>query len=559
MPDPGCCFPMLCYVYLQVMFESTVEDYLNDTAYTEWSILSILEHVERKKKIYVDDVEDLKKAIYNTLQHYKFKRFLRHLVIKEEEENLRISVQQNMTATYTVEALKDHRRNKDAQRQLQLEDHMETLKSASLQNALDDANMLDENIRISERKRRGEELPSTPPNKVRTIDTDAFQQEQNSSYNGESDSDSDSEVVKSIPLPNVFIDVSSSQQQTSAVLVESVDMDEVNTDSSLSLVSGKDKKQKTTRKYIRNDLANEVLNSYKTRVLPADQIQDYETTAVYFADKRYIDKFIVDCEEEVLDFLNKFQEIEDLESLARCLNENAIDMSVASNDLIFVRNLFDHFYFLFKNDTLLQPMSEHEFSVYVWTPLIRNAFLGKDDLKLRCGELASKSYEKLKEMLNVASCGGPKLDGKGFLKSLGTEILVQEDGILNTYSKRTGDLQKLEYCSKVILTALFFALPSATKDNITNIETYTLQSNGFHLKISASKYLFENTIITMDLQHVEIPRTVEGFSKLVVGAKTILSWKARTRKNTMRFYEALNNGHKRLINGVFFSPVKLSV
>ncbi|CAG8648569.1 5101_t:CDS:1, partial [Paraglomus occultum] len=140
-----------------------------------------------------------------------------------------------------------------------------------------------------------------------------------------------------------------------------------------------------------------------------------------------------------------------------------------------------------------------------------------------------------------------------------TEILAQEDGTLNTYSKRTGDLRKLEYCSKIILTALFFALPSATKGNITNIETYTLQSSGFRLKISASKYLFEDTIITMDLQHVEIPRTVEGFSKLVVGAKTILSWKARTRRNTMRFYEALNNGHKRLINGAFFSPVKLSV
>ncbi|CAG8556106.1 17569_t:CDS:2, partial [Racocetra fulgida] len=36
-----------------------------------------------------------------------------------------------------------------------------------------------------------------------------------------------------------------------------------------------------------------------------------------------------------------------------------------------------------------------------------------------------------------------RLDGKGFLKSLDTEILAQEDGVLNTHSKRTGDLQKL--------------------------------------------------------------------------------------------------------------------
>lgn len=225
--------------------------------------------------------------------------------------------------------------------------------------------------------------------------------------------------------------------------------------------------------------------------------------------------------------------------------------------LFIRRTSFSISFFLYKNDILSQPLSESEFSSYIWTPLIRNAFLGKDDLKLSCGELASKSYEKLKEILNVSNRSSPKLDGKGFLKSLGTEILAQEDGVLNTHSKRTGDLQKLEYCSKVILTALFCALPSATKASIVDVESYTLQSNGFRLKISASKYLFEDTIITMDLQHVEVPKTVEGFSKLVVGVKTILSWKARTRKNTVRFYEVLERGHERLTNGAFFSPVKI--
>ncbi|RIA84596.1 hypothetical protein C1645_832021 [Glomus cerebriforme] len=41
----------------------------------------------------------------------------------------------------------------------------------------------------------------------------------------------------------------------------------------------------------------------------------------------------MDCEEELLIFLNKFQDIRDLASLTRCLNENPIDMSVASNVL----------------------------------------------------------------------------------------------------------------------------------------------------------------------------------------------------------------------------------
>src|SRR5437868_465250 len=124
----------------------------------------------------------------------------------------------------------------------------------------------------------------------------------------------------------------------------------------------------------------------------ADQIQDHEIDAVYFADGRYIDKFVMDYDTEALHFLEKFKEIGDLESLAKCLDENPITRSEASNDLIYVRNLFDHFHLLYKNDILLQPMSEHEFSAYVWTPLLRNAFLGREDLKLSCGELASRSY-----------------------------------------------------------------------------------------------------------------------------------------------------------------------
>ncbi|CAI2174812.1 16747_t:CDS:2 [Funneliformis geosporum] len=418
-------------------------------------------------------------------------------------------------------------------------------------------------------KRQGEELPSTPPNKTRAINTET---------SPEFSSDSDSEFWTSIMLTNVFLDSTYSQQKTP-----------IDTNAIDSSQSSKVESQKTTRKYINRDLADEVLKSYQMQVMPgdkliydnvdvlkfacskmkktdisnsplsigvlnihnnsctkflpinfkqfiSDQIQDCEAKAVYFTENRSINKFMVDCEEDVLNFLEEFQDIRDLESLAKCLNENPINMSTASNDLIFARILFDHFYFLFKNDTLLQPI-----------------------FKAKLRRACIKSYEKLKEILNVAGRGGPKLDGKGFLKSLGTEIIAQEDGVLNTFVKRKVDLQKLEYCSKVILTALYFALPSTTKSSIADIEIYTLQSNEFRLKISASKYLFENIIITMDLQHIEIPRTVEGFSKLIVGVKTILSWKARTKKNTMKFYEALNKGHKRLTNGAFFSPVKISI
>jgi hypothetical protein len=56
----------------------------------------------------------------------------------------------------------------------------------------------------------------------------------------------------------------------------------------------------------------------------ANQVKDHEFDAVCFANGRYINKFVMDCDREVLHFLEKFDEIGDLESLAKCLDENPI-------------------------------------------------------------------------------------------------------------------------------------------------------------------------------------------------------------------------------------------
>jgi hypothetical protein len=60
----------------------------------------------------------------------------------------------------------------------------------------------------------------------------------------------------------------------------------------------------------------------------------------------------------------------------------------------------------------------------------------------------------------------------------------------------------------------------------------------------------------MDLQDVKVPRTIEGFSNLVMAVKVILSWRA----HTMVFYKALKIGCKHRTNGtngVKFSPKKV--
>jgi hypothetical protein len=180
----------------------------------------------------------------------------------------------------------------------------------------------------------------------------------------------------------------------------------------------------STKEIEKSPLSIGIINLYNaecTKYIPhdfkqfiANQLQDPEIKTVNFSKGRGIDKFLVNCDDDVLQFLDKFDSVSDLDSLGRCLDENLIGYSTSSNNLIYVQNLFTHFFHLYKNDILLQSMSEHEFSAYVWTPLLRNAFLGKTDLKLSCGELASKSYDKLKEILNIAGLS----DGKYFFGNI---------------------------------------------------------------------------------------------------------------------------------------------
>ena len=108
-------------------------------------------------------------------------------------------------------------------------------------------------------------------------------------------------------------------------------------------------------------------------------------------EEQHIPKFVIDYEVEVMQFLKKFSDVNNLESLAKCLNENQINMSNTSNDLIYVWMLLDQFFFMYKNDILLQSMFKCKLKTYIWTPLIKMAFFGKSDMKLSCGELVASN------------------------------------------------------------------------------------------------------------------------------------------------------------------------
>ncbi|CAG8581236.1 12492_t:CDS:2 [Acaulospora morrowiae] len=98
---PACCVPM---------FRSTVTKYLNDTEYSHWSIISILEYTKLNGKLYVDSINDLKADIYASYKE-KLKEFIDKLREDQEERGFDTAFQINVAPVCTIKALKSYRTN----------------------------------------------------------------------------------------------------------------------------------------------------------------------------------------------------------------------------------------------------------------------------------------------------------------------------------------------------------------------------------------------------------------------------------------------------------------
>ncbi|CAJ0763088.1 11427_t:CDS:2, partial [Entrophospora sp. SA101] len=214
-------------------------------------------------------------------------------------------------------------------------------------------------------------------------------------------------------------------------------------------------------------------------------------------------------------------------------------------------------YNLYIDDILSRTMTENEYDIYVCTPLIRFAFLGKNDIRISSGEVSSKSYESLKKLAQLQTRSGPRLDAKAFILSTGVEVLVQENAKNDIYSKRTNDLSKLEYCTKILLSSAFLALPPAAQSEIYKFETYTIQTNELTLKLGVSSYMFEEVICMLELTEITIPQTIEAFPKCIEAIYKVLSWKSRSRRNTNIYHELLSKASSDLKKKKFFPSPRL--
>ncbi|PKB97732.1 hypothetical protein RhiirA5_116854 [Rhizophagus irregularis] len=150
------------------------------------------------------------------------------------------------------------------------------------------------------------------------------------------------------------------------------------------------------------------------------------------------------------------------------------------------------------------------------------------------------------------------MDSSAVILSIGQEVLIQENGRYDTAGKRKSDLSKLEYCSKVLLVSAYLALPTVSRPEIHKFEVYMIQTNELSLSLYVASYVFENTICMFGLTDITIPRTIEAFPKCVESVFKVLSWKARTRKNTKIFHELIGKSASQHHEKKYFSPKKIA-
>ncbi|CAB4489561.1 unnamed protein product [Rhizophagus irregularis] len=387
-----------------------------------------------------------------------------------------------------------------------------------------------------------EELPSTPPNKIRATTRTLRETSPTSLLYDEDTSSSDSEIRPTL-LINVFQDqqqkpVAKQSEQSGSVPIPKIDLNGYGR--VLISVSFKDKH---TRTPLNIGVVNFHDNSC-TKPLPSsmithiqNQMENEEDSTIFFDDNKKfgIVKFEIDVDEDVIGFLDEFWNCKSIDALRQILHKNSVHNRPNFNfDINYAYQFFNHMYNLYSNDMLAQTLTESEYTAYVWTPLLHYAFMDKGEIRISSGEVSSTAYEKLKKLAQIQEKSGPRMDSSAVILSIGQEVLIQENG------------------------SAYLALPTVSRPEIHKFEVYMIQTNELSLSLYVASYVFENTICMFGLTDITIPRTIEAFPKCVEAVFKVLSWKARTRKNTKIFHELIGKSASQHHEKKYFSPKKIA-
>ncbi|CAG8562826.1 14161_t:CDS:2, partial [Dentiscutata heterogama] len=401
--------------------------------------------------------------------------------------------------------------------------------------------IIESNLLLKRKRQNSGKGFSTPLNKVRIFDT-GFNSDLGL-YNGESSS-SDSEIVPKL-LTNVFLEVKDSGVDDADNILESVDNYDNNVDID---------EQSNPEVYQSPILNNNILESvnHEVQQIPIPESVDNNKQNDSFPKRKVTrnkPKYIQhDLAQELLtnlhlcplkghkwlwediDIINLFKDNENTKTngiseqisklyiLRQTLHKNSVhDFPNLNFNIRYAYQFFNHMYNIYSNDVLARSLTESEYNSYIWTPLLCYAFMEKDDIRFSSGEVSSVAYDKLKKLAQIQTKSSPKMDSRATIMSIGQEVLIQENGRYDNANKRKNDLTKLEYCSKVLLTSAYLALPTDARSDIHRFEIYSIQTN--------ASYVFENAICMLGLTDIIIPRTVDAFPKCVEAVCKVLSWK----------------------------------
>ncbi|CAB5210392.1 unnamed protein product [Rhizophagus irregularis] len=104
------------------------------------------------------------------------------------------------------------------------------------------------------------------------------------------------------------------------------------------------------------------------------------------------------------------------------------------------------------------------------------------------------------------------MDSSAVILSIGQEVLIQENG------------------------SAYLALPTVSRPEIHKFEVYMIQTNELSLSLYVASYVFENNNLYVWFnRHHDSNEQLKHFQKCVEAVFKVLSWKARTRKNTKIF------------------------
>ncbi|RIA85928.1 hypothetical protein C1645_741215 [Glomus cerebriforme] len=166
-----------------------------------------------------------------------------------------------------------------------------------------------------------------------------------------------------------------------------------------------------------------------------------------------------------------------LSELGKALSSITINYENPNRDKVYLRHLFEKFFFLFKDKSILNldssELQEGWYNSNIDAPFFDDCLASLNDCILRRGEVASKAQK----LLRIKSPKTPKYDGVlSFTRKI--EFIYVETATTSILSKRDKDLSKLHESIAIMFKLMVSSLPEKIVYEISDLPILCIQFCG---------------------------------------------------------------------------------